>query len=274
MLLCASVLAQSGFARPRQQHRVPLTRCRVARAQVPNRPHLLRRRDPSSRLGSPIPCKPIEAESRSRGESDSRPTAHDPYGCCGSFFRPPRVPRVPRPSARPTPKEGTDPAPAARGPPHHFVPPSLTPRVSLSRRFLFRLATLRVSRGCEMGCAGDARQASVPAATSDRHTQHRLTRHTRGAPRASRRRRRASEPGPLTPSVPREPAVTVEPFPSARADRATSGLCRPSRHAQSFGPRPRGSPRVHESPAAHSGGQAAAGLPVPSRERHSDRVRR
>ena len=133
MLLCASVLAQSGFARPRQQHRVPLTRCRVARAQVPNRPHLLRRRDPSSRLGSPIPCKPIEAESRSRGESDSRPTAHDPYGCCGSFFRPPRVPRVPRPSARPTPKEGTDPAPASRGPPHHFVPPSLTPRVSLSR---------------------------------------------------------------------------------------------------------------------------------------------
>ena len=49
MLPCASALAQGGFARPRQQHRVPLTRCRVARTQVPNRLHPLRRRASSSR---------------------------------------------------------------------------------------------------------------------------------------------------------------------------------------------------------------------------------
>jgi len=280
MLLCASVLAQSGFARPRQQHRVPLTRCRVARTQVPNRLHPLRRRASSSRSRC---IRTLQAD-RGRVQVTSGAKKWD----CDS--RPRRLifpgpARTQGPSTRrATTTQGRH-RPGARfkstTPP--LCPHSLTTRVSLSRRFLFRLATLRVSRGCEMGCAGDARQASVPAATSDRHTQHRLTRHTRGAPRASRRRRRASEPGPLTPSVPREPAVTVEPFPSARADRATSGLCRPSRHAQSFGPRPRGSPRVHEpraheSPAAHSGGHPAARLRTPPHHRESafesDRVRR
>ena len=200
MLLCASVLAQSGFARPRQQHRVPLTRCRVARAQVPNRLHPLRRRASSSRSRC---IRTLQAD-RGRVQVTSGAKKWD----CDS--RPRRLifpgpARTQGPSTRrATTTQGRH-RPGARfkstTPP--LCPHSLTTRVSLSRRFLFRLATLRVSRGCEMGCAGDARQASVPAATSDSHTQERLSRHTRRAPHASRRRRWAGGPGPRVPRPPR-----------------------------------------------------------------------
>jgi hypothetical protein len=214
-------------------------------------------------LGASVPCKPIEAESRSRV---ARKSGIAIAGRGGSFFRSPRAPRAPRPGARPPPKDGTDPAPASS---HH--PSSLSPQFDYPG-FSFPPVSLSacdfacVTRGCEMGCAGDARQASVPAATSDRHTQHRLTRHTRGAPRASRRRRRASEPGPLTPSVPREPAVTVDPFPSARADRANIG---PLSALAARAVTRAASPRIHESPAAHSGGHPAARRRTPPYHRES-----
>ena len=71
-------------------------------------------------LGSSVPCKPIEAESRPRG---ARKSGVATAGRGGSFFRSPRAPRAPRPGARPPPKDGTDPAPASS---HH--PSSLSPQ--------------------------------------------------------------------------------------------------------------------------------------------------
>ena len=115
-----------------------------------------------------------------------------------------------------------------------------------------------------MGCAGDARQASVPAATSDSHTQERLPRHTRGAPHASRRWRWAGGAGPHTPSLPRTSAVrngfqTISLSPS-----------RTARHRAPVGPRGTSGhpgPRFPSSSFGRPSRRAAADPPAPSRER-------